>query len=234
MLRACGFLLIFIPLTFFFALSAVLCSFFDRGGALYHRHARGWSRSGLFLAGIKLEVVGAEKVPDSAPVIFMSNHQGNFDILALFLAIPQRFSWIAKEELFRIPVFGHSMAMAGYIPLNRGGDGRRALKSMEDAAAAIKGGRSVVIFPEGTRTADGALLPFKKGGFLLAGKAGVPIVPLTINGSMKINPKTRLELHPGTIRIVFADPIPTAGAVGKERERLMAEVRQAIDGGLER
>src|SRR6266567_4094508 len=186
MLRACGFLLIFIPLTFFFALSALLCSLFDRSGALYHRHARGWSRVGLRLAGIKLEVVGTEKVPVGSPVIFMSNHQGNFDILALFLAIPQRFSWIAKEELFRIPVFGHSMARAGYIPL-------------------------------------------KRGGFLLAGKAGVPIVPRTINGSMRINPKTRPELCPGTIRIVFADPIPPAGAVGKERELLMAEVRQAIN-----
>ncbi len=82
MLRACGFLLIFIPLTFFFALSAILCSLFDRSGALYHRHARGWSRVGLRLAGIKLEVVGAEKVPVGSPVIFMSNHQGNFDILA--------------------------------------------------------------------------------------------------------------------------------------------------------
>ena len=234
MLRACGFLLIFIPLTFFFALSAILCTFFDRSGVLYHRHARGWSRVGLRLAGIKIEVHGAEKVPVGSPVIFMSNHHGNFDILALFLAIPQRFSWIAKEELFKIPVFGHSMARAGYIPLNRGGDGRRALKSVEAAAAAIRGGRSVVIFPEGTRTADGELLPFKKGGFLLAGKAGVPIVPLTINGSMQINPKTHLALYPGTIRIVFADPIPTAGAAGKERERLMAEVRQAIDGGLER
>ncbi|HTG80384.1 MAG TPA: lysophospholipid acyltransferase family protein [Geobacteraceae bacterium] len=234
MLRARLFLLVFIPLTFVFALSAIICSLFDRSGALYHRHARGWSRVALWLAGVRLEVVGAEKVPHGTPVIFMSNHQGNFDILALFHAIPQRFSWIAKEELFKIPVFGHSMARAGYIPLNRGGDGRRALKSVEAAAAAIRGGRSVVIFPEGTRTADGELLPFKKGGFLLACKAGVPIVPLTINGSMQINPKNRIELYPGTIRIVFADPILTSGDASKERERLMAEVRQAIDGGLER
>jgi 1-acyl-sn-glycerol-3-phosphate acyltransferase len=233
MLRARLFLLIFIPLTFVFALSAIICSFFDRNGVLYHRHARGWSRSGLWLAGVRLKVVGAEKVPTGQPVVFMSNHQGNFDILALFLAIPQRFSWLAKEELFRIPVFGHSMARAGYIPLDRGGDGRRAMKSVEAAATAIRGGRSVVIFPEGTRTFDGALLPFKKGGFLLAGKAGVPIVPLTINGSMQINPKTRLALYPGTITIRFADPIPTAGTGGKERERLMEEVRQAIAGGQE-
>lgn len=233
MLRARLFLLIFVPLTFVIALSAILCSFFDASGALYHRHARGWSRIALWLAGVRLEVTGAERVPTGSPVIFMSNHQGNFDILALFLAIPQRFSWIAKEELFRIPVFGHSMARGGYIPLDRG-DNRRALKSMDAAAATIRGGRSVVIFPEGTRTPDGALLPFKKGGFLLAGKAGVPIVPMTINGSMKVNPKDRLALYPGTIRVVFADPVPTAGAAGQERERLMEEVRRAIEDGLER
>lgn len=234
MLRARLFLLIFIPLTFFLALSALVCTLFDRTGALYHRHARLWSRAGLWLAGVKVEVIGAEKVPRDTPVIFMSNHQGNFDILALFMAIPQRFSWLAKEELFRVPVFGHSMARAGYIPLDRGGDGRRALKSVEAAAAAVRGGRSVVIFPEGTRTFDGSLLPFKKGGFLLAGKAGVPIVPLTINGSMRVNPKNRLELYPGTITIRFADSIPTAGVAGKERDRLMEEVRQAIAAGLER
>jgi 1-acyl-sn-glycerol-3-phosphate acyltransferase len=233
MLRARLFLLIFIPLTFVLALSALICTLFDRTGALYHRHARLWSRTGLWLAGVNVKVVGAEKVPHDTPVIFMSNHQGNFDILALFMAVPQSFSWLAKEELFRVPVFGHSMARAGYIPLNREGDGRRALKGVETAAAAVKGGRSVVIFPEGTRTADGSLLPFKKGGFLLAGKAGVPIVPVTINGSMQVNPKNRLELYPGTITIRFADPISAAGATGKERDRLMEEVRQAIAAGLE-
>ena len=232
MLRARFFLMIFAPLTVLIALSSIICTFIDRSGVLYHRHARLWSFIGLRLAGIKLEVTGAEKVP-AGPLIFMSNHQGNFDILTLFQAIPQRFSWIAKEELFKIPIFGHSMARAGYIPLDRG-DGRRALKSMEAAANLIRGGQSVVIFPEGTRTPDGELLPFKKGGFLLASKAGVPIIPVTINGSMRINPKNRLELHPGTIRIKFADPIPTSGPAGKDRIKMMEDVRLAIEGGLER
>ncbi len=234
MLRARWFLLIFIPLTFVFALSAIICSLFDREGRIYHWHARMWSRIALRLAGVKVEVTGADKIPAGAPVIFMSNHQSNFDILALFQAVPRRFSWIAKEELFKVPVFGHSMARAGYIPLDRGASGRRALKSMEKAAGLIRDGRSVIIFPEGTRTEDGSLLPFKQGGFLLAGKAGVPIVPVTINGGMRINPKNRIELYPGTIRIRFSDPIPTEGVGGKERERLMEEVRQAIEGGLER
>jgi 1-acyl-sn-glycerol-3-phosphate acyltransferase len=233
MLRAYLFLMVFIPWTFFIAFSAMICTFFDRSGRLYHFHARLWSRVSLGMAGISLEVTGVDKVPFDTPVIFMSNHQGYFDTLALFLALPQRFSWIAKEELFRIPVFGYSMARAGYVPLNRAGDGRRALKSIEAAAALIRNGRSVVIFPEGSRTFDGRLLPFKKGGFLLAGKAGVPIVPVTINGSMKVNPKTRLELHPGTIRVRIADPIPTASLDAHDRKRLLEDVRRAIDEGLE-
>jgi 1-acyl-sn-glycerol-3-phosphate acyltransferase len=162
----------------------------------------------------------------------MGNHQGNFDILALTLAIPRRFSWIAKEELFRVPLFGGAMRRAGYIPLDRS-DGRRALKSMDAAAARIRNGSSVVVFPEGTRTKDGNLLPFKRGGFLLAAKAGVPVVPLTINGSMKINPRNRLELYPGVIRISFAEPVMTAAVKGKDKQELLEQVRTAIAAGLE-
>ena len=166
------------------------------------------------------------------PVIFMGNHQGYFDILALFIAIPQRFSWIAKEELFRIPIFGHSMSRAGYVPLDRG-DGRRALKSMDAAAAIIRGGRSVVIFPEGTRTRDGKLLPFKKGAFLLAAKAGVPIVPVTINGSFEITSKNPVHLNPGVISVRFSESLASIGAAAQERDRLMEEVRMTIERGLE-
>jgi 1-acyl-sn-glycerol-3-phosphate acyltransferase len=182
---------------------------------------------------VKLEVFGREKVPADGPVIYMSNHQGNFDILSLFIAIPRQFSWIAKEELFAIPVFGHSMLRAGYIPLDRS-DGRRAFKSIEAAAATIRNGRSVVIFPEGTRTPDGNLLPFKRGGFLLAAKAGVPIVPFTINGSAKVNPCKRLEIYPGKITIRFAEPIHPMEGGGAHRDLLMEQVRTAISAGLDR
>lgn len=233
MLRSYLFILIFFPLTFLLALSAILFTLIDPTGKAYHLHARLWGRIGLLLGGAKLEVIGREKVPAAGPVIYMSNHQGNFDILALFLAIPRQFSWIAKEELFAIPVFGHSMRRAGYIPLDRS-DGRRALKSIEAAAAMIRDGRSVVIFPEGTRTPDGNLLPFKRGGFLLAAKAGVPIVPFTINGSAKVNPCKRLEIYPGTITIRFAEPINTAGKSGSHRDHLMEQVKAAIEAGLDR
>ncbi len=232
MLRAYLFLLVFVPLTFIFAFSAIIFTFFDSTGRMYHLHAKAWARVSLWLAGVKVEVSGREKVPPHEPVIYMSNHQGNFDIFSLFVAIPYPFSWIAKEELFSIPVFGHSMGRAGYIPLDRS-DGRSALKSMDVAAAKIKGGKSVVIFPAGTRTLDGSLLPFKRGGFLLAGKAGVPVVPVAISGSMYINPRNRIELYPGTIRVRFADPIPPASSGAAQRDHMMEKVKAAIEDGLE-
>ena len=231
MLRAYIFMMFFFPFTFLMAVSALLCTVVDSTGRIYHAHARFWGRIGLLLAGVRLEVFDREKVPGEGPVIYMSNHQGNFDILSLFIAIPRQFSWIAKEELFAIPVFGHSMRRAGYVPLDRS-DGRRAFKSLEAAAAMIKNGKSVVIFPEGTRTTDGSLLPFKRGGFLLAEKAGVPIVPMTINGSGRVNPCKRLEIYPGTITIRFGEPIPTERRRGAQRDRLMEEVKAAIEAGF--
>jgi 1-acyl-sn-glycerol-3-phosphate acyltransferase len=229
MLRARIYLLFLVPFTLFCSVCAVAAGLFDSSGRSGHACARFWSRWSLRMAGIKLAVSGLELVPSEGPVIYMGNHQGNFDIHSLTLAIPRTFSWIAKEELFRIPVFGSAMRRAGYIPLDRS-DGRKALKSMRMAADRIAAGTSVVIFPEGTRTQNGSLLPFKRGAFLLAARAGVPIVPFTINGSMEINPRNRLELHPGTISVRFAQPIPTAGVAEGE---LMERVRQAVAAGLE-
>ena len=203
--------------------------FFDVSGRSGHALARFWSLWCLRVASIRLAVSGLDLVPSEGPVIYMGNHQGNFDIHALCRAIPRRFSWIAKEELFRIPLFGGAMRRAGYIPLDRS-DGRKALKSMRIAAERIAAGTSVVIFPEGTRTLDGSLLPFKRGAFLLAARAGVPIVPFTINGSREINPRNRLELNPGTISVSFAAPVLTAGVSEAE---LLGRVREAIAAGLE-
>lgn len=231
MLRACFFLLFFIPYTLLMSIAAIVGTLAGGGIGFGHGCARLWSRGGLFLAGAKLVVSGEERIPPGEPVIFMGNHQGNFDILALSLAIPRQFSWIAKEELFRVPIFGAAMRRAGYIPLDRG-HGRKAVRSMNEAADRVKGGVSVVVFPEGTRTLDGSLLPFKRGGFLLACRAGVPVVPFTIRGSREINPRNRLHLTRGTISIRFGAPISTENA-GKDAEALMERVRSAILAGFE-
>ena len=229
MVRAYLFLAAFIPLTFLLSVSAFVSTLFDSSGRLYAWHARLWARLGLALSGVNMTLAGTEHLPEG-PVIFMSNHQSNFDILSLLAAMPRQIHWIAKKELFEIPVFGPSMRRGGYIPLDRG-NGRKALQSMDEAAATIHQGKSVVLFPEGTRTPDGNLLPFKRGGFILARKAAVPVIPVTINGSGRINPASQIRLHSGNIHITLHPPV----AVHSELRRSEAEtwLMEAVRGNIE-
>lgn len=220
---------LFFPLTFLVAGTALVCSL--PAPRRYGFFARFWGRMGLALAGIRVTVSGAERLP-AGPVIVMSNHQSNFDILALQGYFPRRLSWIAKRELFRIPVFGASMRQGGYIPLDRG-HGRKALKSIDEAAQQIRAGASVIIFPEGTRTRDGKLLPFKRGGFMLAARAGVPVVPVTLRGSFEINPGGSLRLYPFRkveIRIGDAVGMPEGMKRSAAEEYLLDRVRVAMEG----
>jgi 1-acyl-sn-glycerol-3-phosphate acyltransferase len=233
MVRAYLYLSVFIPVTALFALSASICTLFDSSGRSYAAHARLWARFGLALNLTPLELRGADNLPDG-PFILMSNHQSNFDILSLIAGIPRRVYWIAKKELFDIPVFGPSMRRGGYIPLDRS-DGRKALKSMEEAAAIIRQGSSVVMFPEGTRSRDGHLLPFKRGGFMLAVRAGVPVIPVTINGSGRVNPGGLIRLYSGKISISLHPRITIPEGMKKSaaEEWLMERVRGTIDSALE-
>lgn len=233
MVRAYLYLAVFIPLTFILSGSALASTFFDSSGRSYAWHARLWARLALALNCVKVTIEGTENLPDQS-VIFMSNHQSNFDILALLAAMPRQIHWIAKKELFEIPVFGQSMRRGGYIPLDRG-DGRKALQSMDEAAAIIHKGRNVVLFPEGTRTQDGNLLPFKRGGFILARKADVPVVPVTIKGSGKINPANRIRLYSGNIHIVLHPPVnfPADLKRADAETWMMATVKSQIESVLE-
>ena len=232
-MRAYLYLFFFIPVTGLFAVSASICTLFDSSGRCYAAHARLWARFGLALNNTPVEMLGAEYLPDG-PFILMSNHQSNFDILALIATIPRRIYWIAKKELFDIPVFGSSMRRGGYIPLDRS-DGRKALKSMDNAAAIIRQGSSVVMFPEGTRSRDGHLLPFKRGGFMLAVRAGVPVIPVTINGSGTVNPGGRIALSSGKITLILHPQVcvPEGIKKGEAEEWLMEKVRSTITSHLE-
>ena len=232
MVRAYLYLAVFIPLTFLFSISALISTLFDSSGRTYAWHARLWARLALALNMVRTTVVGSEHLPPG-PVIFMSNHQSSFDILALLAAMPRQTHWIAKKELFEIPIFGPSMRRGGYIPLDRS-DGRKALQSMDEAAATIHQGKSVVMFPEGTRTQDGKLLPFKRGGFILARKAEVPVIPVTINGSGRINPAGRIRLYSGDIHITLHPPLvaPSELRRGETEIWMMEAVREKIESGL--
>jgi 1-acyl-sn-glycerol-3-phosphate acyltransferase len=233
MVRAYLYIAAFIPLTLLFSASAIISTLFDASGRIHAWHARLWARLMLALNRVSVTVSGSELLPDG-PVIFMSNHQSNFDILSLLAAMPRQFYWIAKKELFEIPLFGHSMRRGGYIPLDRS-DGRKALQSLDEAAATIRQGKSVVLFPEGTRTTDGNLLPFKRGGFVLARKADVPVVPVTINGSGRINPANRIRLYSGDISITLHSPVVSPPGLRKSDAEswMMEQVRKQIESALE-
>lgn len=193
-----------------------------------HRCARVWGMVNLAAAGVRVRLSGVDRIDPNRAYIFAANHQGWFDIFSILAKLPVHFSWLAKKELFRLPVLGSAMAATGYIPIDRT-DHRGALESMNLAAMRVKSGTSVVIFPEGTRSPDGVLREFKKGGFMLAIKSQQPIVPVTISGSHAILPtKGDWVIHPGVINITIGNPIPTEGCSMKERDWLMEEVRQAI------
>lgn len=202
---------------------------FDRKGRLGHRLARIWGRVALMACNVRVNVEGIEYIKGEGPYVFMSNHQGSYDIFSLLAHLPFQFKWLAKKELFSIPILGWAMAAAGYISIDREGT-RETVEAMNEAARKIHDGMSVVVFPEGSRSRDGSIQPFKKGGFTLAIKAKVAIVPIAISGSREIMPPEGLSAASGEIRIRIGHPIGTEKYSIKDRQRLMEKVRETISG----
>ena len=191
------------------------------------RLSRLWARIILWSAFVRVKVEGVARVPADGPVVFMSNHESWLDIPVLLLAVPGQVRFLAKSSLFSIPFLGWAMRAMGFIPVDRE-NRRTAIKSFETAAARIRAGRSVLLFPEETRTPDGRLLEFQRGGFLIALKAGLPIVPVGLDGARRCMPKHTYVVRPGTITVRFGDPIPTAGRAVSEKTALMEQTRNAI------
>jgi 1-acyl-sn-glycerol-3-phosphate acyltransferase len=183
-----------------------------------------WGPVGLWLAGARLEVQRAPPLPPG-PAIFASNHESVLDIWVLFAVIGRSFRFIAKQELFRIPIFGAYLRIGGHIPVDRS-NRQRAVASLAAAGAAVRAGTSIVVFPEGTRSRDGRIQPFKKGPFVVATEAGVPIVPIAISGSGRVTPSQHVAVFPGTIRVAAGDPVDPAAF--PDKEALLAEVRRRI------
>jgi len=200
---------------------------FDRRGKVIHHYARLWGKVALLANRVKVRLEGIEHLKGEGPYIFMSNHQGSFDIFALLGYLPFQFRWLAKKELFSIPFFGWVIAAAGYISIDREGS-RKTVEAMNEAARKIQEGMSLIIFPEGSRSPDGSIQPFKKGGFTLAIKSKVPIIPISITGSREIMPKGKLTVTSGEIRIRIDHPIETQNYSLKDRKSLMEKVRQTI------
>ncbi len=193
--------------------------------------AKVWGRVNLWTAGVKVDVEGTQNLDPNGTYVLTSNHQGWFDIFAALGYFPIPFSWLAKEELFKIPILGRAMLNTGYIPINRS-DHKKALISMNKAADKIREGTSVFIFPEGTRSPDGVIRDFKKGGFVLAAKSQQPIVPISISGSHRILPKKSWLIQSGPIKIKICKPVLPAGTDQKSRDQLLYTVREAIRANL--
>jgi 1-acyl-sn-glycerol-3-phosphate acyltransferase len=231
MLRTLFYVVTFVPWTLFIILTGLPASFVSAD--FLHSYARLWAKVSLWLAGVKLVVEGRENLPSEGAVVYMPNHQSNFDILVLLAGVPGQFRWLAKEELFHIPLFGLTMRRAGYISVDRS-NRKKSVESMRRAIERIARGTSVVIFPEGTRSPDGHLKEFKAGSFTLAIQAQAPIVPVAITGSRDVMPKHSRWIRGGRVTVTILPPVPTAGLEVKERKALMRDVRMPIEALVEK
>ena len=207
-----------------------LC-FFSRNGNWSHLVARCWASGILWASRIEVQVLGLDRIDPAKPYIYMPNHLSNFDIPVILSRLPVQFRWLAKAELFKIPIFGLSMKRVGYISIDRS-DRDAAIESLRAAADKIRSGVSVVIFPEGTRSRDGHLKSFKKGGFVMAIDAAVPIVPVAISGTWEIMAKVGWRIRPGKVTVNILEPIPSTGYQHHEKKILMRKVRQALAGSV--
>jgi 1-acyl-sn-glycerol-3-phosphate acyltransferase len=210
------------------AVAALLSRLVDSSGNTVLRLARWWSRTILRFAGVKMSVHCRPRLDPAQPYVFMANHLSTVDIWALLVALPVPIRMIAKKQLAAIPLLGWAMWAGRFIFIDRNNPAS-ARRTIERAKDRIRNGHSVLLFPEGTRSRDGNLLPFKKGGFHLAIDAGVPIVPVALQGTRQAMPPGSLLLRSGQVVVTVGDPIPTAGLVGADREALLGRVRTAIE-----
>lgn len=199
---------------------ALLLHFFLRYPGPRLQFLPSWSGRMLCrVAGVEVTVRGRERLEPGKSYILAANHQSQFDIFVLQAHLGVDFRWLAKKELFKIPIFGPAMRAADYIPVDRS-HSRRAVQSLDEAAQRIAGGTSVVIFPEGTRSPDGKLQPFKAGAMVLAIKAGVEVAPMAISGTYEVLPKGRLLARSGRVTVTIGEPIPVAAYHLKQKQEL--------------
>jgi 1-acyl-sn-glycerol-3-phosphate acyltransferase len=211
------------------AVAALLSLTVDQGkGRAFHAVSRAWARSVLFVCGVHVSVQGLDRLDRTRHYVFVSNHASLFDIPCIVAGVPFQIRIVYKKELEKLPVFGWGLKAGPYIAVERG-NSPSAARSLEVAIERIRRGSSVLLYAEGTRTVDGKLQAFKRGAFNLAVKAGIPVVPLTVNGSFGIMRKGSFVVHPGTVTIIISEPISVEGPQGKAAElQLMERVRAAI------
>jgi 1-acyl-sn-glycerol-3-phosphate acyltransferase len=218
-----------IPITMALFVLVLLSALVDRRGVLVHSIGAFWCRIVLALSGVKVSVTGAGSLPTDRPVIILSNHQGAFDIPVLQGYLPLQYRWLAKTSLFKIPVIGWTMWLAGYIGIERE-SATKAFKSLRRAAEKVKDGTSVLAFPEGTRSETGELLPFKKGVALLVSMSGVDVVPVAVKGTAGVMRRGSYSVTPARVTLKIGEPFSTGGMKAKDINKRAREAIAALLG----
>jgi 1-acyl-sn-glycerol-3-phosphate acyltransferase len=213
--------------TAFMGTLSLIISLFDSNGRKQHWCAQGWSRMIVRIAGVNLRVHGLEHIKSNQSYVFLSSHQSYMDIPVMLGYIPAQLRIAAKKELFKIPFLGWHLKRAGHLAIDRNSSAE-AIATLKQAVNGIRGGICAFIFPEGTRSPDGILHPFKKGGFKLALQAQLPIIPVTILGSRQVLPRDSIIFRYGTIDMYIDAPIPTHNLTDADLPSLMNQVRSTI------
>jgi 1-acyl-sn-glycerol-3-phosphate acyltransferase len=205
----------------------IATSLFPRSAAPVFEMMRLWALLVRQAMGFTCSIEGIEKVVPGRSYVLTPNHQGYAESLALAILLPVRFRWVMKKELLKIPLFGWALGRTGGISLDRskGGD---AISRLRSSKSKLADGWSVLCYPEGTRTKDGRLQPFKKGAFIMAIAAGVPILPIAVNGAFDVLPRDTLALRRGHVTITICDPIDTVGMTEQDVPMLIESTRQAV------
>ena len=216
-------------LSFTLAMSeaAIASSLVDPSGRTTRRLARFWGRQLCRFCGVDIEVKGGDDVRWEEPLIVMANHQSYLDIPVLYAALPEPFGMLAKQELFRVPVFSSAMRGMRCVPIDRG-NRRQSFESLRRAADQVRAGKSIVVFPEGTRSSNGSIQDLKKGPFYLAEMAGVPIVPVGIRGTRHALAKDSVFVRGAKVEVAIGAPLVQAKSGSGARERMREAVRAAL------
>jgi 1-acyl-sn-glycerol-3-phosphate acyltransferase len=207
---------------------SLLVSMFDSQGTVQHRISRVWSRMLLAVSGVSMRVKGLEKIDSQGAYVFVANHRSLMDTPVVLAHIPLQFRFLAKKGLFLIPILGTHLRRAGHLPVVKG-DPRASLKSMSDAAKIIRErGVSVLLFPEGGRSADDTLQEFREGAAYIAIKAGVPAVPIAMTGTREVLKMGSMQIMSGPVELRIGDPIPTANLTLRDRTILIQTLREKV------
>ncbi len=204
-------------------------SLFSRNGVFAHHCARAWAWLILATTGVEVRIRGLERIPRGKPYLFVSNHQSIYDIPVLFWYLPFQLRIIAKDSLGHFPVLGWHLARTGHVLVQRQNPGSTVFKQV---SALMRAGHSLLVFPEGTRSRDGVVGRFKGGIFLLAIEAGLPIVPVAIDGTRRVMRKGGLTTCPGSVTVEVFDPVETVGLPTDAARALAEQVRRTIAAGV--